>query len=89
MSNVPYLLDDDTLIEKLELPPDVEPIKPITREKEKLPEGDFYTGKASMLLNKQSKTSENELREWPFKSASGERQFEWLDTVQRSQASAA
>ena len=33
MSNVPYVLDDHTLIEKLESPPDIEPIKPITREK--------------------------------------------------------
>ena len=79
MSNVPYLLDDDTLIEKLQLPPDVEPTGTITREKEKLPEGDFFTGKASMLLNIKNETSENELREWSFKSASGERRFEWLD----------
>ena len=77
MSNVPYLLDDDTLIEKLDLPPEVEPIKAITREKEKLPEGDFYNGKASMLLNIQNEANEIELCEWSFKPASGERQFKW------------
>ena len=66
MSNVPYLLDDDTLIEKLDLPPDVEAIKPITREKEKLAEGHFYNGTASMLINEEN---ENELREWSFKSS--------------------
>ena len=49
MSKVPYLLDYDTLIEKLDLPPDVEPTGTITREKEKLPGADFFTGKASML----------------------------------------
>ena len=32
-----------------------------------------------MLLNLKNETSENELREWSFKSASGERRFEWLD----------
>ena len=32
-----------------------------------------------MLLNIENETSENELREWSFKSASGERRFEWLD----------
>ena len=79
MSNVPYLLDDDNLIEKLDLPPDVETTGTITREKEKLPEGGFFTGKASMLLNIENEKSENELREWSHKSASGERRFERLD----------
>ena len=79
MRNVPYLLDDDALIEKLDLPPDVKAIKPITREKEKLSEGYFYNGKALMLLNIQNEGNENELREWSFKSACREKHFKWLD----------
>ena len=58
MSNVPYLLDDNTLIEKLELT-QTSNSPELSREKEKLLEGDLYTGQASMLLNKQNETNEN------------------------------
>ena len=77
MSHVPYLLDDDTLIENLELPSDVEPIKPITRERETA-RGRFLYWQSIKLLNIQNEANENELREWSFKSAGRERQFEWL-----------
>ena len=77
MSHVPYLLDDDTLIENLELGSDVEPIKPITRERETT-RGRFLYWQSIKLLTIQIEANENELREWSFKSAGRERQFEWL-----------
>ena len=58
MSNVPYLLEDNTLIETLELT-QTSNSPELSREKEKLLEGDLYTGKASMLLNEQNETNEN------------------------------
>ena len=79
MSNVPFLSDDETLIEKLELPVNIEPIKPLHRKKDKLPEGEYYNGKASILLNIKNEEDENELRKWSFESATGRKQFECLD----------
>ena len=79
MSNVPFLIDDETLIEKLELPVNIEPIKPLHRQKDKMPEGEYYNGKASILFNVKKEDDENELRKWSFESATGRKHFEWLD----------
>ena len=58
MSNVLYLLDDEALIEKLDLPGNVQPIKPMHRQKDK------KNGKASILLDVKNQEDENALREW-------------------------
>ena len=71
MSRVPFLLDDETLIEKLELPLNVEPIKPLHRQKNKLPEGEHYNGNASILLEVKNEEDQNALRECSFESATG------------------
>ena len=44
-----------------------------------MPEGEHYNGNASILLEVNNEEDQNDLRECSLESATGRKQFEWLD----------
>ena len=73
MSNVPYLLDNETLIKNLICQKNLEPMKPLHRQKDKFPQCEYY-GKASIPLDVKNQQDENALREWSLEPTTGRKQ---------------